>query len=45
MAGGTVMFADGSIDNGGGSITGWNWSFGDGGTSTLQKSFTHLRDE
>lgn len=36
MGGGNVMFTDATIDNGGGTITGWSWSFGDGGTSTLQ---------
>ena len=36
MGGGTIMFTDATVDNSGGSITGWAWSFGDGGTSTLQ---------
>ncbi len=36
MGNGTVMFTDATVDNGGSSITGWSWSFGDGGTSTLQ---------
>ncbi|MEI7802071.1 MAG: PKD domain-containing protein [Bacteroidota bacterium] len=36
MGGGNVMFTDATVDNGGGTITGWSWSFGDGGTSNLQ---------
>ncbi len=36
MINGNVMFTDATIDNGGGTITGWFWSFGDGATSTQQ---------
>lgn len=36
MGNGNVMFTDATIDNGGGTITYWSWSFGDGTTSNLQ---------
>jgi len=32
----TVQFASPSVDSGGNTVTNWNWSFGDGGTSTEQ---------
>jgi PKD repeat protein len=32
----TVQFTADSTDSGGSAITSWNWSFGDGATSTLQ---------
>lgn len=32
----TVQFTSPSVDSLGNSITNWNWSFGDGGTSTTQ---------
>jgi len=32
----TVNFTSPSVDNFGGSVTGWNWDFGDGSTSTAQ---------
>ena len=37
----TVAFTDTSQTTGGASITGWLWSFGDGGTSSLQNP-THV---
>lgn len=36
MGNGNIMFTDATVDNNGYSITGWQWSFGDGGSSTLQ---------
>ena len=36
MGSGNIMFTDASVDNNGYTITGWSWSFGDGGTSTMQ---------
>ena len=45
MINGNVMFTDATIDNGGGTITGWFWSFGDGATSTLQNpSHTYVNN-
>jgi len=32
----TVQFASPGVDSGGNTVTNWNWSFGDGGTSTFQ---------
>jgi PKD repeat protein len=32
----TVQFTPASVDNGGTALTRWNWSFGDGSTSTAQ---------
>jgi PKD repeat protein len=32
----TVSFASAGVDNGGHAVTNWNWSFGDGPTSTAQ---------
>jgi uncharacterized repeat protein (TIGR03803 family) len=32
----TVQFASPDVDSGGNTVTNWNWSFGDGGTSTAQ---------
>jgi uncharacterized repeat protein (TIGR03803 family) len=32
----TVQFASPGVDSGGNTVTNWNWSFGDGGTSTEQ---------
>jgi len=32
----TVSFASAGVDNGGNAVTNWNWSFGDGSTSTAQ---------
>ena len=32
----TVSFASAGVDNGGNTISNWNWSFGDGSTSTAQ---------
>jgi len=32
----TVQFASPSVDSGGNTVTNWNWSFGDGGTSREQ---------
>lgn len=31
-----VQFTSPSVDSGGNTVTNWNWSFGDGGTSTAQ---------
>jgi len=31
-----VQFASPGVDSGGSTVTNWNWSFGDGGTSTAQ---------
>ncbi|MCB0429979.1 MAG: PKD domain-containing protein [Flavobacteriales bacterium] len=36
-----VLFVDGSLSGPGTTITSWNWSFGDGGTSSLQNP-THV---
>ena len=39
----TVQFTCPNVDNGGNTITRWNWNFGDGGTSTMQNpSHTYL---
>jgi uncharacterized repeat protein (TIGR03803 family) len=32
----TVQFTSPSMDNGGNTVTNWNWNFGDGTTSTVQ---------
>ena len=32
----TVQFATPGVDSGGNTVTNWNWTFGDGGTSTEQ---------
>ena len=32
----TVQFASPGVDSGGNTVTNWNWSFGDGGSSTAQ---------
>jgi uncharacterized repeat protein (TIGR03803 family) len=32
----TVQFSSPGVDSGGNTVTNWNWTFGDGGTSTAQ---------
>lgn len=39
-----VQFASPGVDSGGNTVTNWNWSFGDGGTSTVQNpSHVYIR--
>jgi len=38
----TVQFTSPGVDSGGNTVTSWNWSFGDGGTSSAQSpSYTY----